>query len=84
MREQLCVYLEGEFPERGTTNAKALRQGCLAYVQYSKEPSLPGAKWGRERVLGNEIMVVAGAGSWGARETLVRTSALALCWLESH
>lgn len=59
MREQPCGYLEGEFPERGTTNAKALRQGCLAYVQCSKEPSLPGARWGRERVLGNEIMAVA-------------------------
>lgn len=42
------------------------------------------SKVGKRESARDEIMAVAGAGSWGARETLVRTSALALCWLESH
>ena len=76
--------LRKSLPTRRTASAKALKQECLAYLQYSKETSVTRAKWGRERVLGNEIMEVAEAKSRRTLETLVRTSALALCGMESH
>lgn len=53
--------LRKKFPARRTANEKALRQGHLTYLQYSKETSVTRAKWGRKSILRNEITEVAGS-----------------------